>query len=53
MSNTPLDPAAAADIATAPMPTPATLKQRKNLFYQFIRFVAINLKMVKVISASH
>jgi len=51
--STPFDPAAAAEIAGAPLPTPATLKNRKNLFYQLIRFAAINLKMMKVIRASH
>lgn len=47
------DEAAQVAIMSAPMPTPTTLKRRKNLFYQLIRFIAINLKMLKVISASH
>jgi len=51
--STPFDPAAAAEIAAAPLPTPATLKNRNNLFYQLIRFAAINLKMIKVIMSSH
>ncbi|MCL1974554.1 MAG: hypothetical protein FWG61_00155 [Firmicutes bacterium] len=53
MATTPIDPVAAARIAAAPLPTPATLKHRKNLLYQLIRFAAINLKMMKVISSSH
>ena len=53
MTTTAPDPAAAAQIAAAPMPTPKLLSQRKNLFYQAIRFAAINLKMLKVIRASH
>jgi len=40
-------------IQAAPMPTPKTLRQRRNLFYQFARFVAINMKMLRVIGASH
>ncbi|MCL2784676.1 MAG: hypothetical protein FWD55_04425 [Propionibacteriaceae bacterium] len=40
-------------IAAAPMPTPQTLKQRKNIFVQFVRFCAINIKMLRVIAASH
>jgi len=47
------DPAAAADIAAAPLPTPATLRHRRNVVYQFIRFIAINLKMIRVIGAGH
>jgi len=49
----PLDAAAAARLAAAPLPTPATLKQRRNVFFQLVRFAAINLKMIRVIRASH
>ncbi len=49
----PLDPSATEAIASAPLPTPATLKHRKNVLYQLIRFAAINLKMIKVIGGSH
>jgi len=49
----PFDPAAAERLAAAPLPTPATLKQRRNIFYQLVRFAAINLKMIRVIRASH
>ena len=38
-----------ADIARAPLPTDKTLRARKNLFIQFGRFVAINMKMLKII----
>ena len=41
------------DIQAAPMPSPKTLRQRRNLFYQFVRFAAINIKMLRVIGASH
>jgi hypothetical protein len=37
------------DIASAPLPTDETLRSRTNLFVQFERFLAINLKMAKII----
>jgi hypothetical protein len=40
-------------IARAPLPTEKTLRQRKNLFLQAIRFAAINLKMIKMIRKGH
>ena len=40
-------------IAHAPLPTSKTLRARKNLIIQFWRFVAINLKMVKMIRKGH
>ena len=40
-------------IAHAPLPTEKTLRQRKNVFLQFIRFAAINLKMIKMIRKGH
>ena len=33
----------------SPMPTKRTLRGRNNLFFQLIRFAAINLKMLRVI----
>lgn len=36
-------------IADAPLPTPATLRKRQNIFVQFWRFVRINLKMLRII----
>ena len=50
--STPLDPAAAAEIAAAPLPSPKTLKNRKNVFYQFIRFMAFNFRILKVVGMS-
>ncbi len=38
-----------ATIASAPLSTAKTLRARKNLVIQFGRFVAINMKMVKII----
>jgi len=40
-------------IARAPLPTEKTLKQRRNLLIQFMRFCAINLKMIKMIRKGH
>ena len=48
----PLDPGAAEALDRAPMPTPKTLKRRKNVFLQFGRFIAINMRMLRVIRAS-
>jgi hypothetical protein len=36
-------------IADAPLPTPATLRMRQNIFVQFGRFIRINLKMLRII----
>jgi len=33
----------------APKPDARTLRKRKNLIFQFYRFIIINLKMVRVI----
>jgi len=49
MSSTPLDPVAAEQIAAAPLPTSATLRERKNVFIQFGRFIAFNLRIIRVI----
>ncbi len=40
-------------IARAPLPTEKTLRQRKNLVIQFIRFCVINMKMIKMIRKGH
>ena len=47
------DSAAQQRIDVAPLPTEKTLKHRKNLVYQLMRLIAINIKMIKVIAASH
>jgi hypothetical protein len=40
-------------IMRAPLPTEKTLRQRKNVFLQLMRFCSINLKMVKMIRKGH
>jgi hypothetical protein len=43
----------AEDIASAPLPTAKTLRVRSNLVSQFGRFLAINLKMARIIRKEH
>ncbi len=40
-------------IASAPLPTPKTVRGRTNLPVQAWRFVAINLRMIKIIRKGH
>jgi hypothetical protein len=40
-------------IATAPLPTEKTLRRRTSLPFQAVRFVAINLKMIRIIARGH
>ena len=53
MTTTPIDAEATNAIAASPMPTKKTLKRRQNVFFQLIRFAAINIRMLKVIRRSH
>jgi len=48
-----LDDHATQVIQAAPLPTESTLASRHNPIYQLLRFAAINLKMMRVIGASH
>ena len=41
---------AAASIASSPLPKEQTLRRRKNLFFQFWRFIALNLRMLTMIT---
>jgi hypothetical protein len=49
----PVDVSTAERIAAAPLPTAATLRRRRNLPIQLIRFARINLRMLVVITAKH
>ena len=40
-------------LKAAPLPTRSMLKHRRNIFIQLLRFIAINIKMIRVIWASH
>lgn len=46
-------PFADESIASAPLPTERTLRRRRNLLVQAVRFAAINLKMIRVIARGH
>jgi hypothetical protein len=41
------------DIERAPLPTAKTLRARQGLLVQVGRFIAINLKMAKIIRKEH
>ncbi len=40
-------------IAEAPLPTAATLRLRKNVPYQVLRFIAFNIRMLKMVRKAH
>lgn len=40
-------------IAVAPLPTEETLKKRKSLLIQGSRFVALNLRIVRMVAKGH
>lgn len=37
----------------APQPTAAEVRARKNLLIQFVRFVALNFKMIVMVTKGH
>ncbi|NLT25149.1 MAG: hypothetical protein GXX90_00605 [Microbacteriaceae bacterium] len=41
------------DLQRAPLPSARTLRQRKNVFYQFGRLLALSFKMMRVIMRGH
>jgi hypothetical protein len=43
----------AESIASAPLPTKRTLRMRRNVPFQLLRFAAINLRMAGVIFRGH
>ncbi|MFZ0530441.1 MAG: hypothetical protein WAL91_07895 [Propionicimonas sp.] len=42
-----------ADLSKAPLPTQKTLKARRNLFLQFLRFVAFDLRIMRMVVKGH
>lgn len=40
-------------IGQAPLPTEKTVRARTNLFIQFWRFLAINMRMMKMVRKGH
>lgn len=42
-----------ADLSRAPLPTKETLKMRQNLAFQFTRFVAFDLRIMRMVLKGH
>ncbi|MDA8101468.1 MAG: hypothetical protein M0Z34_00710 [Nitrospiraceae bacterium] len=42
-----------ADIAVAPLPTAGTLRSRRSLPRQALRFIAFSLRMLKMVRMGH
>lgn len=42
-----------ADLSKAPLPTAKTLKRRRNLGYQTMRFVAFNRRILRMVAKGH
>lgn len=41
------------DVSQAPLPTSKTLKMRKSLPYQFTRFMAFNMRIMRMVIKGH
>ena len=41
------------DVSRAPLPTPATLRMRRNLPYQFTRFLSFNARIMRMVVKEH
>lgn len=44
---------ASQSISQAPLPTEKTVRARTNLVFQFWRFLAINMRMMKMVRKGH
>lgn len=53
MAGSDIDRIASEAIAAAPLPTPKTLRRRNSVFFQLLRFIAINVRMIRVILRGH
>ncbi len=42
-----------ADLSMAPLPTKKTLRGRKNIFLQFIKFMGFNLMIMRMVAKGH
>lgn len=42
-----------ADLTKAPLPTPKTVKRRQSLPYQLTRFVAYNIRIMRMVLRGH
>nr|NLI51696.1 hypothetical protein [Propionibacterium sp.] len=41
------------DVSTAPLPTQRTLKMRRNIPFQLVRFVAFDLRIMRMVLKGH
>ena len=41
------------DLSRAPLPTAKTLKGRKNLFFQFFKFMGFNATIMRMVIKGH
>ncbi|MBK8459979.1 MAG: hypothetical protein WAS07_04055 [Micropruina sp.] len=41
------------DVSKAPLPTPKTLAQRQSLPFQFLRFLAFNVRIMRMVIRGH
>ncbi len=41
------------DVSTAPMPTQQTLKMRRTIPFQFTRFLAFNVRIMRMVLKGH
>ena len=42
-----------ADLSRAPLPTSQTLRRRRNLAFQFTRFLAFNTRIMRMVLKGH
>ena len=42
-----------ADLSKSPLPTAKTLRGRQNLFGQFLRFIAFDLRIMRMVVKGH
>lgn len=42
-----------ADLSKAPLPTAGTLRRRKSVIYQLTRFIAFNLRILRMAAKGH
>lgn len=41
------------DVSDAPMPSAKTLRKRKNVLWQFLRFIAFDLRIMGMVAKGH
>lgn len=48
-----LAPGVVADLSRAPLPTKGTLRRRRALWHQFMRFLAFDLRIMRMVVKGH